>query len=59
MSEFEELYNSYYKDVYYFVLKPTGYQEHITEEVTQESFLEEELSCIVMKSRDNVGFGYR
>lgn len=38
MSEFEELYNSYYKDVYYFVLKLTDYQEHITEEVTQESF---------------------
>ena len=38
MSEFEELYNSYYKDVYYFVLKLTGYRECITEEVTQESF---------------------
>ena len=38
MSDFEELYNSYYMDVYYFVLKLTGYREHITEEVTQESF---------------------
>ena len=36
MSEFEELYNSYYKDVYYFVLKLTGYQEHITEESLHE-----------------------
>lgn len=38
MSDFEELYNLYYKDVYYFVLKLCGYQEHIAEEVTQESF---------------------
>jgi len=38
MSEFEELYNLYYKDVYYFVLKLTDYQDHIAEEVTQESF---------------------
>ena len=44
MSEFEELYNSYYKDVYYFVLKLTGYQEHITEEVTQETFFQAFLS---------------
>ena len=38
MSEFEELYNLYYKDVYYFVLKLTDYKEHIADEVTQESF---------------------
>ncbi len=38
MSEFEELYNLYYRDVYYYVLKLTGYQDHIAEEVTQESF---------------------
>ena len=38
MSEFEELYNLYYKDVYYYVLKLTDYQEQIAEEVTQESF---------------------
>ncbi|MGN0395102.1 MAG: RNA polymerase sigma factor [Coprococcus sp.] len=38
MSEFEELYNVYYKDVYYYLLKLTNYQDHIAEEVTQESF---------------------
>lgn len=38
MSEFEELYNLYYKDVYYFVLKLADYQDDIAEEVTQESF---------------------
>ncbi len=38
MSEFEELYNLYYMDVYYFVLKLANYEEHIAEEVTQESF---------------------
>ena len=44
MSEFEELYNLYYRDVYYFVLKLNGYQEHIAEEVTQESFYQAFLS---------------
>ena len=38
MSKFEELYNLYYKDVYYFVLKLADYQDDIAEEVTQESF---------------------
>ena len=38
MSEFEDLYNLYYKDVFYYVLKLTDYQEYIAEEVTQESF---------------------
>lgn len=38
MSEFEELYHLYYKDVYYFVLKLADYQDDIAEEVTQESF---------------------
>ena len=38
MSEFEELYHLYYKDVYYFVLKLANYKDDIAEEVTQESF---------------------
>jgi len=38
MSEFEELYHLYYKDVYYFVLKLANYRDDIAEEVTQESF---------------------
>lgn len=38
MSEFEELYNLYYKDVYYFVLKLADYRDNVAEEVTQESF---------------------
>lgn len=38
MSGFEELYKLYYKDVYYFVLKLANYQDHVAEEVTQESF---------------------
>ena len=44
MNEFEELYHLYYKDVYYFVLKLTDYDENITEEVTQESFYQAYLS---------------
>ena len=44
MSEFEELYNLYYNDVYYFVLKLAGYQDDIAEEVTQESFYQAYLS---------------
>lgn len=38
MSEFEDLYNLYYKDIFYYVLKLTDYQDYIAEEVTQESF---------------------
>lgn len=38
MSEFEKLYNLYYRDVYYFVLKLANYQDSIAEDVTQESF---------------------
>ena len=38
MNEFEALYAKYYKDVYYFLLKLTGYQDGLTEELTQESF---------------------
>ncbi len=38
MSEFKELYSLYYKDVYYFILKLSNYQNNVAEEVTQESF---------------------
>ncbi len=38
MSEFEEIYNLYHKDVYYFVMKLTDYRDSVAEEVTQESF---------------------
>lgn len=38
MVAFEELYSKYYKDIYYFVLKLTGYRDDLAEELTQESF---------------------
>lgn len=38
MGGFEELYASYYKDVYYFLLKLSGYDDSLAEELTQESF---------------------
>lgn len=38
MVEFEELYLKYYKDIYYFILKLTGYRDDLAEELTQESF---------------------
>lgn len=44
MSEFEELYNLYYKDVYYFVLKLANYRDDVADEVTQESFYQAFLS---------------
>lgn len=44
MSEFEELYILYYMDVYYFVLKLSGYKDDLAEEVTQESFYQAFLS---------------
>lgn len=44
MSEFEELYTRYQKDVYYFLLKLTGYEESLAEELTQDSFYQAYLS---------------
>ena len=38
MQEFEEIYQLYQKDVYYFLLKMTGYEDSLAEELTQESF---------------------
>lgn len=38
MVSFEELYSKYYKDIYYFILKQTGYRDDLAEELTQESF---------------------
>ncbi|HKM35237.1 MAG TPA: sigma-70 family RNA polymerase sigma factor [Lachnospiraceae bacterium] len=44
MSEFEEMYTIYQKDVYYFLLKLTGYKEMLAEELTQETFYQAILS---------------
>ncbi len=38
MKEFEELYTLYQKDVYYFLLKLSGYDDGLTEELVQEAF---------------------
>jgi RNA polymerase sigma-70 factor (ECF subfamily) len=38
MVSFEELYSKFYKDIYYFILKLTGYRDDLAEELTQESF---------------------
>lgn len=38
MVAFEELYAKYHKDIFYFVLKLTGYRDDLAEELTQESF---------------------
>ena len=38
MNEFETLYDLYQKDIYFFLLKLTGYDNDLTEELTQESF---------------------
>lgn len=38
MNEFETLYELYQKDIYFFLLKLTGYDNDLTEELTQESF---------------------
>ena len=40
MVAFEELYSKYYKDIYCFVLKLTGYRDDLAEELTQESFFQ-------------------
>lgn len=38
MKDFEEIYQLYYRDVYYFLLKMTEYNHALTEELTQETF---------------------
>lgn len=35
--EFEEIYNSYFKDVYRYVLRLSG-NEHVAEEITSDTF---------------------
>ncbi|MGL5749382.1 MAG: RNA polymerase sigma factor, partial [Paraclostridium sp.] len=37
MISFEEIYNSYFSDVYRFILKLSN-DQHIAEEITQETF---------------------
>ena len=38
MKDFEELYQLYQKDIYFFLLKLTGYEVSLAEELTQETF---------------------
>ena len=38
MKDFEELYQLYQKDIYFFLLKLTGYEILLAEELTQETF---------------------
>ena len=38
MKDFEELYQFYQKDIYFFLLKLTGYEISLAEELTQETF---------------------
>ncbi len=38
MNEIEEMYTLYAKDVYHFILKLSGYQDCLAEELTQETF---------------------
>lgn len=37
MTEFEEIYNTYFKDVYLYILRLSG-NEHIAEEITSDTF---------------------
>ena len=40
MKEFEEIYKTYYKDVYRFIYKTTGGNHELSEELTQDTFFE-------------------
>ncbi len=44
MKAFEEIYNLYHKDVYNFILKLSGYQTDISEELLQETFYQAYIS---------------
>lgn len=38
MSQFEELYNEYWQDVFKFLFRLTGYQQELAKELAQETF---------------------
>lgn len=40
MKEFEEIYKTYYKDVYRFIFKTSGGNHELSEELTQDTFFE-------------------
>lgn len=42
--EFEEIYCQYQKDIYYFILRLSGYEDSLAEELTQETFYQAFLS---------------
>lgn len=44
MSQFEELYNDYWPDVFKFLFRLTGYQQEFAEELAQETFYQAMLS---------------
>lgn len=44
MSRFEELYSEYWRDVFKFLFRLTGYQQELSEELAQETFYQAILS---------------
>lgn len=44
MSEFQDIYTKYNKDIYYFLLKITNYNSDLAEELTQETFYQAYIS---------------
>lgn len=44
MSQFKNLYDEYWQDVYQFLFRLTGYQRQLAEELTQETFYQAMLS---------------
>jgi RNA polymerase sigma factor (sigma-70 family) len=54
MQQFEELYVKYHDDIYRFLLKLTGYQPHIAEEIVQETFYQAYISIGKFKGQCHI-----
>jgi RNA polymerase sigma-70 factor (ECF subfamily) len=54
VSDFQELYQRYNKDIYYFILKMTYYNSDLAEELTQETFYQLYISLARFKGKCDI-----
>lgn len=54
VSDFQELYQRYNKDIYYFILKMTYYNSDLAEELTQETFYQLYISLSRFKGKCDI-----
>ena len=54
LKNFEELYNAYYRDIFRFLYKLSGYNESLAEELTQETYYHVYISIAGFKENCNI-----